>query len=199
MRRDDWLDLLVRSIGLEPEYFDTRLKLHYVVRLIPMCERNYNLVELAARHRKIFRLPRDIADSILASGGKTTVPQLFGYLRRQQNPGLIPVWDVVAFDEASGIEFSDATAIHMLKDYMESECFSRGKDGRLPRHPRFTSATPTFRLRSSSTHRICSLTSHRRRLIWHSWTVSIPTSWVGSAKMEQRFFTATMARVRLSL
>ncbi len=127
--RDAWLDLVVRSIGLEPEYFDTRLKLHYVARLIPMCERNYNLVELGPRGTgKSFVYRETSPNSILVSGGKTTVPHLFGYLRRQQNPGLIPVWDVVAFDEVSGIEFSDSTAIHMLKDYMESGSFSRGKD-----------------------------------------------------------------------
>lgn len=67
-------------------------------------------------------------NSILISGGKTTVPQLFGYLNRRANPGLIPVWDVVAFDEVSGIEFTDSTAVQMLKDYMESGPYSRGKD-----------------------------------------------------------------------
>lgn len=127
--RDAWLDLLIRSIGFEPEYFDTRLKLHYLARLIPMCERNYNLIELGPRGTGKSYVYREISpNSHLVSGGKTTVPQLFGYLNRKANPGLIPVWDVVAFDEISGIEFSDSTAIQMLKDYMESGSFSRGKD-----------------------------------------------------------------------
>lgn len=129
LSRDDWLDLLVRSIGLEPDNFDTRLKLLYLARLIPMCERNFNLVELGPRGTgKSFVYRETSPNSILVSGGKTTVPQLFGYLRRAQNPGLIPVWDVVAFDEVSGIEFSDSTAVQMLKDYMESGSFSRGRD-----------------------------------------------------------------------
>jgi ATP-dependent Lon protease len=127
--RDDWLDLLIRSIGFEPEYFDTRLKLHYLARMIPMCERNFNIVELGPRGTGKSFVYREISpNSHLVSGGKTTVPQLFGYLNRKANPGLIPVWDVVAFDEVSGIEFSDSTAIQMLKDYMESGSFSRGKD-----------------------------------------------------------------------
>jgi ATP-dependent Lon protease len=127
--RDDWLDLLIRSIGLEPTHFDTRLKLHYLARLIPMCERNYNLVELGPRGTgKSFVYRETSPNSILVSGGKTTMPQLFGYLDRRKNPGLIPVWDAVAFDEVAGIEFSDTTAVQMLKDYMESGSFSRGKD-----------------------------------------------------------------------
>lgn len=129
LNRDSWLDLLIRSVGFEPEYFDTRLKLHYLARLIPMCERNYNIVELGPRGTGKSFVYREISpNSHLVSGGKTTVPQLFGYLNRKANPGLIPVWDVVAFDEISGIEFSDSTAIQMLKDYMESGSFSRGKD-----------------------------------------------------------------------
>ncbi|WUJ74690.1 protease Lon-related BREX system protein BrxL [Kribbella soli] len=127
--RDTWLDLLIRSIGFEPKHFDNRLKLHYLSRLIPMCERNYNLVELGPRGTGKSFVYREISpNSHLVSGGKTTVPQLFGYLNRRANPGLIPVWDVVAFDEISGIEFSDSTAVQMLKDYMESGSFSRGKD-----------------------------------------------------------------------
>lgn len=127
--RDTWLDLLIRSIGLEPEHFDTRLKLLYLARLIPMCERNFNLIELGPRGTgKSFVYRETSPNSILISGGKTSVPQLFGYLRRSQNPGMIAVWDVVAFDEVSGIEFSDSTAVQMLKDYMESGSYSRGTD-----------------------------------------------------------------------
>ena len=127
--RDAWLDLLIRSIGLDPQYFDTRLKLHYVARLIPMCERNYNLIELGPRGTgKSFVYRETSPNSILVSGGRTTMPQLFGYLDKRRNPGLIPTWDVVAFDEVAGIEFSDSTAVQMLKDFMESGSYSRGKD-----------------------------------------------------------------------
>ena len=127
--RDAWLDLLVRSIGLEPSHFDTRQKLLLLARLIPLCERNYNLVELGPRGTgKSFVYRETSPNSILVSGGRTTVPQLFGYLDRRRNPGLIPVWDVVAFDEVAGLEFTDSTAVQMLKDYMESGSYSRGKD-----------------------------------------------------------------------
>ena len=127
--RDTWLDLLIRSIGLEPKNFDTRLKLLFLARLIPMCERNYNLVELGPRGTGKSFVYREMSpESILVSGGRTTMPQLFGYLDRRRNPGLIPVWDVVAFDEVAGLEFSESTAVQMLKDYMESGSFSRGKD-----------------------------------------------------------------------
>ncbi|WP_425153595.1 BREX system Lon protease-like protein BrxL [Candidatus Palauibacter sp.] len=127
--RDAWLDLLIRSIGLEPMTFNTRLKLLFLARFIPMCERNYNLVELGPRGTGKSFVYREMSpNAILVSGGRTTMPQLFGYLDRRRNPGLIPVWDVVAFDEVAGLEFSESTAVQMLKDYMESGSFSRGKD-----------------------------------------------------------------------
>jgi ATP-dependent Lon protease len=127
--RDAWLDLLVRSVGLEPSHFETRGKLLFLARLIPFCERNYNLVELGPRGTGKSFVYREISpNSILISGGKTTVPQLFGYMNRRTNPGLIAVWDVVAFDEVAGIEFTDSTAVQMLKDYMEAGSYSRGKD-----------------------------------------------------------------------
>ncbi|MDQ4145725.1 MAG: protease Lon-related BREX system protein BrxL [Actinomycetota bacterium] len=127
--RDAWIDLLIRSMGYEPAEFDTRLKLHYLARLIPLCERNFNLVELGPRGTGKSFVYRELSpNSILVSGGKTTMPQLFGYFDRRRNPGLIPVWDVVAFDEVAGLQISEPTAIQMLKDYMESGSFSRGKD-----------------------------------------------------------------------
>lgn len=129
LSRDEWLDLLVRSCGLEPAQYDTRTKLLLLVRLIPMVERNYNLIELGPRGTGKSFIYREInPNSMLVSGGKTTVPQLFGYLDRRRNPGLIPIWDVVAFDEVAGIEFADATAVQMLKDFMESGSYSRGKE-----------------------------------------------------------------------
>ena len=125
-----WIDLLVRSVGLEPAHFDARRKLLSPARLIPMCERTRTISLSWAPEARASPLStaKTSPNSILVSGGKTTVPQLFGYLNRRTNPGRIPVWDVVAFDEVSGIEFSDSTAVQMLKDYMESGSYSRGRD-----------------------------------------------------------------------
>ena len=129
IEREAWIDLLIRSMGYEPYGFSHRLKLHFLTRFIPFCERNFNLVELGPRGTGKSFVYRELSpNSILVSGGRTTMPQLFGYLDRRRNPGLIPVWDVVAFDEVAGLEISDPTAVQMLKDYMESGSFSRGKD-----------------------------------------------------------------------
>lgn len=103
--RDAWIDLLIRSVGYEPNGLSTRLKLDYLTRFIPFCERNYNLIELGPRGTGKSFVYRELSpNSILVSGGKTTMPQLFGYLDRRRNPGLIPVWDVVAFDEVAGLD-----------------------------------------------------------------------------------------------
>lgn len=126
--RDEWLDLIVRSVGMEPTHFDHRLKLFIVTRLIPMAERNYNLVELGPRGTgKSFVYRETSPNAILISGGKTTVPQLFVHLGTGRL-GLVGMWDVVAFDEVAGIQFGDSTVVQMLKDYMESGSFARGKE-----------------------------------------------------------------------
>ena len=126
--RDEWLDLMVRSIGLEPSEFDLRRKLFYVTRLIPMVERNYNLVELGPWGTgKSFVYRETSPNAILVSGGKTTVAQLFVHMGTGR-VGLVATWDVVAFDEVAGMEFSDSSVVQILKDYMESGSFARGKD-----------------------------------------------------------------------
>jgi ATP-dependent Lon protease len=126
--RDEWLDLIVRSIGLEPSEFDVRRKLLYVTRLIPLAERNYNLVELGPWGTgKSFVYRETSPNAILISGGKTTVAQLFVHMGTGKI-GMIGTWDTVAFDEVAGIEFSDATVVQILKDYMESGSFARGKE-----------------------------------------------------------------------
>jgi ATP-dependent Lon protease len=126
--RDEWLDLIVRSVGMEPTHFDHRLKLFIVTRLIPMAERNYNLIELGPRGTgKSFVYRETSPNAILISGGKTTVPQLFVHLGTGRL-GLVGMWDVVAFDEVAGIQFGDSTVVQMLKDYMESGSFARGKE-----------------------------------------------------------------------
>lgn len=126
--RDEWLDLVVRSIGIEPANLDFRGKLLLVTRLIPMVERNYNLIELGPRGTgKSFVYRESSPNSILISGGKVTVAQLFVHLGTGR-VGLLGHWDVVAFDEVAALELSDSTVVQMLKDYMESGSFARGRD-----------------------------------------------------------------------
>jgi ATP-dependent Lon protease len=125
---EEWLDLVIRSIGLEPELFTYRLKLLFLTRLIPMVERNYNFVELGPRGTGKSFVYREVSPySILVSGGRTTVANLF-FNMATNKMGLVGLWDVVAFDEVAGLEFSDKTAVQILKDYMEAGSFSRGKD-----------------------------------------------------------------------
>jgi ATP-dependent Lon protease len=126
--RDEWLDLLVRSVGLEASHYDLRAKLVAVTRLVPMVERNYNLIELGPWGTgKSFVYREQSPNSILVSGGKVTVPQLF-VNNATGRVGLLGNWDVVAFDEVASLELSDSTVIQMLKDYMESGSFARGRD-----------------------------------------------------------------------
>lgn len=125
---DEWLDLLIRTIGLEPGHFSRRVKLLNLLRLVPMVQRNYNLIELGPRGTGKSYVYRDLTPyAILVSGGKTTVANLF-YNMATSRVGLVGMWDVVAFDEVAGIHFSDKTAIQILKDYMESGSFSRGRE-----------------------------------------------------------------------
>lgn len=125
---DEWLDLLIRSIGFESSLFDRRVKLFMLMRLVPMVERNYNLIELGPRGTGKSFVYRDLSPyAILISGGKTTVANLF-YNMSTRKVGLVGNWDAVAFDEVAGIKFEDTTAIQILKDYMESGSFSRGRE-----------------------------------------------------------------------
>lgn len=128
--RNEWLDVILRSIGVEPAHpdFTHRRKLLLLARLIPMVEANYNLVELGPRSTGKSFVFREISPyTILISGGQTTVAQLFINLSTGRI-GLVGLWDVVAFDEVAGINFKTADAVQILKDYMESGSFSRGKE-----------------------------------------------------------------------
>ena len=128
--RDEWLDLLVRSLGLEPthSFFSHRHKLLSIARLIPMVERNYNLVELGPRGTgKSFVYQQMSPYCHLISGGQTTVAQMFVNLASGQR-GLVALWDTVAFDEAAGVRFPDKNGINIMKNYMEDGTFSRGRD-----------------------------------------------------------------------
>ena len=128
--RDQWLDLLMRSMGYEPNhpYYTKRRKLHYLQRLIPLVERNYNSVELGPRGTgKSFVYQQLSPYCHLVSGGQTTTAQMFVNLSSGQR-GLVALWDVVAFDEAAGIKFTDKNGINIMKGYMEDGVFSRGSD-----------------------------------------------------------------------
>ncbi len=126
--RDDWLDLVMRTIGLEATEYDLRGKLLALTRLVPMAERNYNLIELGPWGTgKSFVFRESNPNTILISGGKVTVPQLFVNMSTGR-VGLLGTWDVVAFDEVAGLQMSDSTVVNMLKDFMESGSFARGKE-----------------------------------------------------------------------
>jgi ATP-dependent Lon protease len=128
--RDEWIDLLLRSLGMEPDhpYFTHRRKLLYLARLIPLVERNYNLIELGPRGTgKSFVYQQISPYCHLVSGGQTTVAQMFVNLGTGQR-GLVALWDTVAFDEAAGIRFADKSGINIMKNYMEDGSFSRGRE-----------------------------------------------------------------------
>lgn len=127
---DEWLDVVLRSVGLEPAHpdFTRRKKLLLLLRLIPLVEANYNLIELGPRGTGKSFVYREISPyAILVSGGQTTVAQLFMHMGSGQM-GLVGLWDTVAFDEVAGVRFKDPNGIQILKDYMESGSFSRGKE-----------------------------------------------------------------------
>jgi len=125
--KDEWIDLLIRSMGLEPNKLDYRLKMLNLCRLIPFVENNYNLVELGPRGTGKSYVYRELSPySILISGGETTVAGLFIDMRGRGRMGLVMLWDVVAFDEVAGLRrLRDAQAVQILKDYMETGGFAR--------------------------------------------------------------------------
>lgn len=125
---EQWLDVLTRSTGMEPTVLDERVKWHLLARMIPLVENNYNLCELGPRGTGKSHIYKEISpNSILVSGGQTTVANLF-YNMSTRKVGLVGLWDVVAFDEVAGISFKDADGVQIMKDYMASGSFSRGRD-----------------------------------------------------------------------
>jgi len=123
-----WMDVLLRSTGMEPTAFEERTKWHLIARMIPFVENNYNVCELGPRGTGKSHLYKEISpNSILVSGGHTTVANLFYNLSRRQI-GLVGVWDIVAFDEVAGISFKDKDGVQIMKDYMASGSFARGRD-----------------------------------------------------------------------
>lgn len=125
--KDEWIDLLIRSMGLESSKLDYRLKMLNLCRLIPMVESNYNFVELGPRGTGKSYVYRELSPyCILISGGETTVAGLFIDMRGRGRMGLVMLWDVVAFDEVAGLRrLRDAQAVQILKDYMETGGFAR--------------------------------------------------------------------------
>ncbi len=123
-----WIDVLLRSVGYEPTQFDERVKWHLLNRMVPLVENNYNVCELGPRSTGKSHMYKEISpNSILISGGQTTVANLFYNLARR-TVGLVGLWDVVAFDEVAGITFKDKDGVQIMKDYMASGSFARGRD-----------------------------------------------------------------------
>ena len=125
---DQWIDVLLRSTGYEPTQFKQRVKWHLIARLIPFVENNFNVCELGPKGTGKSHIYKEISPySILISGGQTTVANLF-YNMARRTVGLVGVWDVVAFDEVAGISFKDKDGVQIMKDYMASGAFARGRD-----------------------------------------------------------------------
>jgi len=125
---EEWIDLVLRSTGMEPSQFDKRVKWLHLARLIPLIENNYNLCELGPRGTGKSHIYKEISpNSILISGGQTTVANLF-YSMSTKQVGLVGMWDCVAFDEVAGIRFKDQDGVQIMKDYMASGSFARGKE-----------------------------------------------------------------------
>jgi len=123
-----WIDVLMRSCGYEPSRLDERVKWHILCRLVPLVENNFNVCELGPKGTGKSHIYKEISpNSILISGGQTTVANLFYNLGRRVI-GLVGVWDVVAFDEVAGIHFKDRDGVQIMKDYMASGSFARGRD-----------------------------------------------------------------------
>ncbi|WP_341299719.1 protease Lon-related BREX system protein BrxL [Lysinibacillus sp. FSL H8-0500] len=124
----EWMDILIRSTGMEPTQLTERAKWHLLLRLVPLVENNYNMCELGPRGTGKSHVYKEISpNSILVSGGQSTVANLF-YNMSTRSVGLVGMWDVVAFDEVAGIKFKDKDGIQIMKDYMASGSFARGKE-----------------------------------------------------------------------
>lgn len=127
-RADEWIDLLLRSMGLEPTHFERRLKLLFLTRLIPLCEHNYNLVELGPRGTGKSYAFQELSPYVILLTGPTTVANLFYNMSGSGKMGLVGLWDSVAFDEVADLQKMPKEVITTLKTYCESGTFARGKD-----------------------------------------------------------------------
>ncbi len=126
--KEEWMDVLLRSIGMEPDSLSEREKWLLLLRMVPLVENNFNLCELGPRSTGKSHIYKEISpNSILVSGGQTTVANLF-YNMGRKTVGLVGMWDCVAFDEVAGISFKDKDGVQIMKDYMASGSFARGKE-----------------------------------------------------------------------
>ena len=124
----EWIDVVLRSTGMEPDKLTEREKWLHLIRLVPLVENNYNFCELGPRGTGKSHVYKEISpNSILVSGGQTTVANLF-YNMASRQVGLVGMWDCVAFDEVAGITFKDKDGVQIMKDYMASGSFARGKE-----------------------------------------------------------------------
>lgn len=125
---DQWRETLIRSIGMEPAALDEDVQWHLLARMIPFVENNYNVCELGPRGTGKSHIYKECSpNSILVSGGQTTVANLF-YNMSTRKVGLVGMWDLVAFDEVAGISFKDKDGVQIMKDYMASGSFARGRE-----------------------------------------------------------------------
>lgn len=126
--QEEWLDVMLRSTGMEPDVLTEREKWLLLARMLPLVENNFNMCELGPRSTGKSHLYKEISpNSILVSGGQTTVANLF-YNMGSKTVGLVGMWDCVAFDEVAGIKFRDKDGVQIMKDYMASGSFARGKE-----------------------------------------------------------------------
>lgn len=126
--QEEWVKILLRSTGMEPDKLSGRERMLLLLRMLPLVENNLNLCELGPRSTGKSHLYKEISpNSILVSGGQTTVANLF-YNMSRRTIGLVGLWDCVAFDEVAGITFRDKDGVQIMKDYMASGSFARGKE-----------------------------------------------------------------------
>lgn len=133
---EEWIDLLLRSVGYEPAGLEFRTKLHFLERMVPLIERNYNMCELGPRGTGKSHVYNEVSPyAILLSGGQTTTANLFGRLNASarratsmERTGLVGNWDCVTFDEVAGMHFKDANAVQILKGYMAGGTYARGRE-----------------------------------------------------------------------
>jgi len=132
---EQWEALLLRSAGYEPTVLSERQRLHFLERMVPLIERNYNLCELGPRGTGKSHVYKEVSPyAILLSGGQTTTANLFGHMstassrRNRMGVGLVGLWDCITFDEVAGMRFKDANAVQIMKDYMASGSYARGRD-----------------------------------------------------------------------
>jgi ATP-dependent Lon protease len=125
---DQWRETLVRSIGMEPSNLDEEVQWHLLARMIPFVENNYNVCELGPKGTGKSHIYKECSpNSILVSGGQTTVANLF-YNMSTRRVGLVGLWDLVAFDEVAGMSFKDRDGVQIMKDFMASGSFARGRE-----------------------------------------------------------------------